>query len=503
MANGSSDVGVEAPASKRMNVSPRVGRGLSPVKIEAYKFTAAYFVLAAFWFFVSETFVSSFEKHHHYHFFIIAGLTFAIASAAFLYIFFLKINADSERLYRQAAVLENRAVRAMSAFALVSDIDNSIMRSTNIANIYQHTCNRLVKDNAYSLVWIGEPDSGPGKRIVPICSAGSASAYLDGLDIRWGTPGGGLGIGLTGAVMNSMATQVLNNIPGVAKLFNWHKRLLNYGIGSTIAVPIIVSGRVYAVLRVYSSKLDAFHILEKHVFEILADHLSYTIRSVDGIAEINKAVEESDVLRGRLGSVLMGTITALSRTIEARDPYTAGHQQSVSDISVAIGQKLNLAEDRLEMLRLGALIHDIGKVGIPADILTKPSKLSAAEYSIIKEHSKIGFNIMELLECDSIKRIIIEHHERLDGSGYPNGLTKDSIMLESRIVSVADVVDSVTRHRPYRPALGIEKARQILREGNGHLFDPVVVSAFEALYVEGYDFVPPLATLSQATIIST
>ncbi len=424
-------------------------------------------------------------KHHFTHF-LVEGSVFLVIMLALTYVLvsqsFQRVNKRTKEAQRHAVT----AKRATHAFSLVADVDALIMGCDNALDIYRHTSGRIVQSGQYSLAWIGVPENGPDRKVSIVSSAGPASGYLSGLDVSWGS--GQNGAGLTGAAFRTHKTQLLNNFLNSKTYRPWMKRVSAFGFGSTIAVPIMICGDVAAVLRVYSPQRDAFQSLDRCAFELLAKHLSYTLRSVDGVSHINRTISERDKLQSQLETVLMGTITSLARTIEKRDPYTAGHQQAVSEIAVAIGQKMGLSHCRLNVLRLGALVHDIGKIGVPADILTKPSKLSPAEHSIIQEHCQAGYEILEKLDFEPIKRIVVEHHERLDGSGYPKGLTKDEIMLESRIVSVADVIDSVTRHRPYRPALGIEKARAILHDGNGQHFDPDVIEAFEALYLEGYPF---------------
>ncbi|MFA5852836.1 MAG: PAS domain S-box protein, partial [Spirochaetales bacterium] len=161
----------------------------------------------------------------------------------------------------------------------------------------------------------------------------------------------------------------------------------------------------------------------------------------------------------RLRKALCATIYAISAAVEARDPYTAGHQSRVADLAQAIATEIGLPADRIEGLRLAATIHDLGKLSVPAELLTKPKKLLDIEFNLIKIHSQAGYDILKDIEFPwPIARIVLEHHERMNGSGYPNGLVGDQILLESRIVAVADVVESMASYRPYRPALGIEAA---------------------------------------------
>jgi PAS domain S-box-containing protein/putative nucleotidyltransferase with HDIG domain len=173
---------------------------------------------------------------------------------------------------------------------------------------------------------------------------------------------------------------------------------------------------------------------------------------------------------------LAGTIQAIGLTIEMRDPYTAGHQRRVSKLSCAIAEEMGLEPARIEGVRMAGDIHDIGKIYVPAEILSKPGKLSDIEMSIIRTHSQVGYDILKNIEFPwPISQIIYQHHERLDGSGYPNKLKGDEILLEARIISVADVVEAMSSHRPYRPAPGIEKALDEARRGRGLQYDADVV----------------------------
>ncbi len=171
-------------------------------------------------------------------------------------------------------------------------------------------------------------------------------------------------------------------------------------------------------------------------------------------------------------------ISAMSDLVETRDPYTAGHQRRVAKLSVLIGGELGLSEDSRKALRYAGLTHDIGKIAIPSEILTKPGKLTPLEYEMIKTHPEIGYRILKDIDFPwPVAEIVYEHHERLDGSGYPRGLKDGEILFEARILAVADVVEAMSSHRPYRPAPGIEAAIDEIRKKKGKLYDPDVVDA--------------------------
>jgi len=180
----------------------------------------------------------------------------------------------------------------------------------------------------------------------------------------------------------------------------------------------------------------------------------------------------------KLKRAMEGVITGFSTIVETRDPYTAGHQERVTRLSVAIAEVMNVDEDRIAALRLAAMVHDIGKIYVPADFLNKPGKLSDVEYSILWTHPTIGRDILKSVNFVwPISEIVMQHHERMNGSGYPKGLSGEDIMLEARILSVADVIDAMGSHRPYRPSLGMEKALEEIESKRGSHFDSNVVDA--------------------------
>ena len=171
--------------------------------------------------------------------------------------------------------------------------------------------------------------------------------------------------------------------------------------------------------------------------------------------------------------------------VEQRDPYTAGHQRRVADLAEAIATDMALSAEQIIGIRMAAVVHDIGKIHVPAEILSKPTRLSDAEYEIIKTHPKIGWDVLKNIDFPwPVAEVVYQHHERLDGSGYPRGLKGDEILLEARIVMVADVVDAMSEFRPYRPALGILPALQEIMKQKGTLFDERVVNTCLKLFLE-------------------
>ena len=208
------------------------------------------------------------------------------------------------------------------------------------------------------------------------------------------------------------------------------------------------------------------------------------------ITERKKSEQDLKESFQRLRQSLQATVQAMAVTVEARDPYTAGHQRRAADLARAIAEEMGLSGEQIEGLYMAAKIHDIGKIAIPAEILNKPNRLTTVEFGLIKTHSQSGYDILKDIEFPwPIARMILEHHERIDGSGYPNGLAGDHLLPESRILSVADVVEAMASYRPYRPALGVKKALEEIERHAGMLYDPAAADACLGLFrSKGFQF---------------
>jgi len=180
----------------------------------------------------------------------------------------------------------------------------------------------------------------------------------------------------------------------------------------------------------------------------------------------------------KLQKALEGIIRAMAQTVEIRDPYTAGHQHRVSDLAIAIAMKMKIPKNQIEGIRMAGMIHDLGKISVPAEILSRTGKLREAEFNIIKTHPKAGYDIIANIEFPwPIAQMVLQHHERMNHSGYPQGLGGEDICLGARILSVADVVEAMISHRPYRPALGVTDATDEIKKNRLVLYDPVVADA--------------------------
>jgi HD-GYP domain-containing protein (c-di-GMP phosphodiesterase class II) len=216
------------------------------------------------------------------------------------------------------------------------------------------------------------------------------------------------------------------------------------------------------------------NLVEKRTAELVESNKLLKIE-VENRKQVQEELEQSFQ---DLKKVMDSTIQAIAMTVEKRDPYTSGHQMRVAGLTRAIAESLELPQNQVEGAFMAASIHDIGKISLPAEILTKPIQLTEIEISLIQAHSQAGYDILKGIEFPwPIADIIVQHHERMDGSGYPQGLVGEEILIEARIIGVCDVVETMSSHRPYRPSMGIDKALQEIILNKGTLYDSRVVDA--------------------------
>jgi PAS domain S-box-containing protein len=259
--------------------------------------------------------------------------------------------------------------------------------------------------------------------------------------------------------------------------------------------PLGITAMLDAVIQISGRHLGLLcleHVGRAHAWE--QDEIAFACQLADKLAlslamrEAREARAQISDYASKLEHAMRGTLEVVAKMVELRDPYTRGHERRVGDICAAIGAELGLDEERIEGLRVTGGVHDVGKIAAPAEILSKPTRLTPSEYALVKEHAQLGYEILQEVEFPwPVAEITRQHHERLDGSGYPRGLKDGEILLEARILAVADVVEAMSSHRPYRPGMGIDAALAEIERGAGKLYDGDVAAACLRLFREkGY-----------------
>jgi response regulator RpfG family c-di-GMP phosphodiesterase len=249
-------------------------------------------------------------------------------------------------------------------------------------------------------------------------------------------------------------------------------------IGEETAIELLKSGAVDYVIK------DRPERLPFAVGRALDEVREKKLRNQND-EDLKEAYHQLKAGQRKLRETMDGIIRVLGQTVEVRDPYTAGHQRRVAKLASAMAEKLGLSQDMIRGVRMAGEIHDLGKISLPAEILSKPTKLTSLEFGLIKLHPQTGYDILKEIDFSQpIAEEVYQHHERMDGSGYPRGLKGNEILIEARILAVADVVEAMNSHRPYRPALGLEKALAEIEMNRGVLYDPSSVDACLHLFRE-------------------
>jgi putative nucleotidyltransferase with HDIG domain len=372
------------------------------------------------------------------------------------------------------------------------------LREGNLALVRSHTetallnkmCRVIVDLGGYPFAWIGFPENGRYKKVHPVVYAGDENGYLSSIELTWSQikrskdP--------AGTAIQTGEVSIDKNLAKKNGFTPWKTEASKRGFLSSVAFPLIRDDRTLGAVNIFSGDPKGFGKEDLVLLSALAEDLSYgiaAIRTREKKKTVEEKLRESQV---RLQRTIEVTIQALSTTIEMRDPYTAGHQRRVAALASAIAEEMGFTKEKVDNIHIAGVIHDIGKIYIPVEILTRPGKLSEYEVNIIKAHPQYGYDIMIETEVpEPIAEIVHQHHERVDGSGYPEGKKGEEILLESKILSVADVVEAMSSHRPYRPALGIDVALDEIKNHKGIYYDPGVADACLGLFEKkGYELIP-------------
>ena len=391
------------------------------------------------------------------------------------------IDLQAEVEVRKGA--EELLSRINLELTMLSDCIHSVVRATDEENIIREICRIIVEVGGYQMAWVGFAAKDAEKSIKPVVWKGKNDGFLEKVKISWGD--NDYGRGPTGTAIRTGGPVVNENTSENPNTALWREELLKRGFNSSVALPLIYEKEILGVLTIYSSEIETFDRNEINRLMGLANDLAYGIFALRTRIERIEAGKEIELHVDKLQKALSGTIEVVASTVEVRDPYTAGHQRRVATLARAIAEEMDLSDNQIEGIFMAGVVHDLGKIYVPAEILSKPSRLNDIEFSMIRTHSQVGYDLLKTIDFPwPIAQIVHQHHERLNGSGYPQGLSADEILIEAKIICVADVVEAMASHRPYRPARGVDVALEHIEKESGNLYDPTTVNTCLRLFSE-------------------
>lgn len=393
------------------------------------------------------------------------------------------IRDISERKQNELSLRQlNRALQTLS------HVNHTLIHSRDEQSLLKEVCRTIVEDGGYRLAWVGVAQYDERRSVRPVAQYGFDSDYLDSLRISWQNDE--FGNGPTGIAIRTGKPSLVRDIHNDPRYEPWREQALKQHYASSIALPLTVDNTTFGAINIYSGYADAFGENELVLLKELAEDVAFGIHTQRMKLDHTEIKEEREGHKRRLQDALLQTIQAITVMVEKRDPFTAGHQRRVADLAVAIGRELEIDDVRLEGLNFGAMIHDIGNIYVPAEILNRPGKLSESELKIVQSHPSVGYDIVKGIDFPwPVADMILHHQERLDGSGYPDGLKGEAISLEARIIGVADVVEAMLSHRPYRSSFSVNEALEEIEKNRDIKYDASVVDACINIFrSKGYSF---------------
>ena len=379
-------------------------------------------------------------------------------------------DTTERKVHEFAMQRANRALRTISAG------NQALIHATEEGQLLQDMCDVAVQVGGYRMAWIGYARDDDDKTIEQMAQAGFLEGGLNLLPLTWRTEDHQFCP--AGDAIISGEPKVVQDILSEPETSTWHENARRNGYASCIALPLMDGTRAFGALVIFDRKVNVFDADEVGVLEEMSGDLAF------GILTLRVKLAHREHAQ-RLQENMLQTVEAIASIVEMRDPYTSGHQARVAELAKDIASQMGLPEEQVQAIHLAGLVHDLGKIRIPAEILSKPGRLDEIEYSLIKMHPKAGYDILKGIDFSwPIAQMVLQHHERMDGSGYPQGLKGDEILPGARILIVADVVEAMSSHRPYRPGLGVEAALEEITKSRGICYDPQVVDACVALFRE-------------------
>jgi len=357
--------------------------------------------------------------------------------------------------------LEARTQRIGDILHCVRRINEYLLVARSEDELYRFVCDTLSGVDRIVGAWIALKTSGDG--LLPVAAAGFDLALL----------GHGAEAALAHAdrALREQGPVVIDRAPAHGEDCALCAAADRLAVTSVAAVPIQADGEAIGAMVIWSAQPITVNDESIRFFVEVAGDIAVGVRSLRLGTRLATSVQS-------LKEALMASVEAMAKLVETRDPYTAGHEHRVAELASAIGRRMGLPQSTIEGLQVIGHLHDLGKIAIPTEILSKPTRLTPIEVQMVQSHPQVGYEILKGLTFPwPVADAVLQHHERMDGSGYPNGLPGEAITLEARIIAVADTVEAMSTHRPYRPARGLAAAREEIRQHRGTHYDPAVVDA--------------------------
>jgi PAS domain S-box-containing protein len=371
---------------------------------------------------------------------------------------------------------EETMLRAIGALKTLSNCNMALVHAGDEQSLLDEICRNIVVMAGYPLAWVALAEHDAEKTIRAVAYAGYINGFIERAGLTWDA-----GASPQGPVSAAILTrqpqlvQDAHNDPGYE---TWRESAIKFGYRSVLCLPLVFAGAAIGALCIYAADRDAFDDERIRLLSGLANELAFGIVTLRARAEHHRSAE-------RLRSGMESTIEALAGTLELRDAYTAGHQRRVAELAAEIAREMGVTEDEVHGIHLAATVHDLGKIQVPAEILTKPTRLTNLEYEFVKTHAQAGYDLLKDIDFPwPIAQLVYQHHERLDGSGYPRGLRGEDTLRGAKILAVADTIEAMSSHRPYRAGLGIEASLAEITKNRDKLYDAAVVDACVKLFRE-------------------
>jgi PAS domain S-box-containing protein len=398
------------------------------------------------------------------------------------YRFSIHVLQDVTQLEQVTSALQHE----MRARRTISASNQALIHADSEDGLLQEVCRIATAEGGYRLAWAAYREDDAAHSLRPVGAAGIAPDELAQWSLSWSEAAAQQQ--LSARAIRSGALQVAQDLQHDTTLPHSAALARRHGYAAAAAFPLRTGNEILGVLFIAAATPQAFTEPELAVLQELAGDLAYGIDALRGRQARARVEREHVAALERVKGLLGNTVHALATAVAARDPYTAGHQQRVMELAVDIARELGWEEERIEALGIAALVHDVGNIYVPAEILSKPGRLSAAEFELVKNHPHIGYKILSTIDFPwPVAEMVLQHHEMIDGSGYPSGLKEGAILPEAQVIGIAGMIEAMSSHRPYRPALGVSAALEELERLRGVKFNAQLVDACLHLFrAKGY-----------------